>query len=186
MTETLANRAFYYLRHGQTDWNLGGRAQGQTDVGLNDHGKAQASSAVPKLIRRGITAVCASPLRRARETASIIGNELRVPIHIVDDLKEASWGECEGMLKGSWFEEWKDGVTPADAEPFDLFIARALRGLNTALALGERVLVVAHGGTYWAVERATGIPIGHDLSNCTPVYHEPPSTPMHRWNVEMP
>jgi broad specificity phosphatase PhoE len=32
----------YYVRHGETDWNLGGRLQGRRDTSLNARGQAQA------------------------------------------------------------------------------------------------------------------------------------------------
>ena len=177
----LEHRSFYYLRHGQTEWNLSGRAQSQQDVELNATGRAQAASAIPKLLQTGITAICVSPLKRALETASIISAALQIPTLVVDDLKEACWGECEGARKGAWFEQWKAGVTPVGAEPFDEFIGRGLRGLNTALESGERVLIVAHGGTYWAVESATGVRLEEDAPNCTPIYHSAPSQKGSRW-----
>jgi probable phosphoglycerate mutase len=179
----LKNRSFYYLRHGQTEWNLSGRAQGQQDLELNATGRSQAASAIAKLLRTGITAICVSPLKRALETASIIGAALQVPTLVVDDLKEACWGECEGSLKGAWFEKWKAGVTPAGAEPFVEFLGRGLRGLNTALGSGERVLIVAHGGTYWAVGSAIGVRLEEDVPNCTPIYHSAPSQKGSPWTL---
>jgi broad specificity phosphatase PhoE len=182
----LKHRPFYYLRHGQTDWNLEHRAQGQQDVDLNDTGRAQAEAAVLGLLDKGIATICCSPLKRARETASILGKALGVPIVIVEDLKEANWGVREGEYRGAWFSEWRSGaVTPARAEPYDAFLLRALQGINTALECTGPVLIVAHGGIYWAVEKETEIPLGDAVPNCTPVFHEPPSSGRPRWSVEV-
>ncbi len=183
--EIMMHQPFYYLRHGQTEWNLEHRAQGQKNVELNNTGRAQAEEAIPKLVNKGIVTICSSPLKRAHETASIIGKALGIPIVIVDDLKEASWGECEGQQKGSWFLNWKKGITPTNAEPYSNFLLRALKGMNIALECTGPILVVAHGGTYWAVEKETKILLGEDVPNCTPVFHQPPSTARTHWSIEV-
>jgi broad specificity phosphatase PhoE len=92
---------FYYLRHGQTDWNLEHRAQGQQDVALNETGRIQVHQALAKLQGKKIASICCSPLVRAHESASIIGEALSLPVVVVDDLKEAAWGVFEGQKKVS-------------------------------------------------------------------------------------
>lgn len=182
----LRTKPFYYLRHGQTNWNLEHRAQGQQDVPLNEAGRAQAAHALPKLFAKGITTIISSPLRRAKETASILAESLGIPVVVIDSLKEASWGECEGLPKGEWFSLWRSGANnPANAEPYDEFLMRALTGLNMALEYPGPVLIVAHGGTYWAVERATQFELSEDVPNCTPVFHDPPLTAGSHWRVEI-
>jgi broad specificity phosphatase PhoE len=61
----------YLARHGQTAWNLEKRLQGATDNALNDTGKAQARQLGEKLKGVGFSAVYASSLARARETAAL-------------------------------------------------------------------------------------------------------------------
>jgi broad specificity phosphatase PhoE len=177
-------KPFYYLRHGQTDWNLEHRAQGQQDVPLNETGRIQVHQALAKLRGKKIASICCSPLVRAHESASIIGDALSLPVVVVDDLKEAAWGVFEGQKKGVWFERWKKGETPAGAEPYDVFIERALRGVNAALLHPSPVLIVAHGGTYWAVEQHTHNAQAEDIPNCTPVRHLPPTQSQTGWLVE--
>jgi broad specificity phosphatase PhoE len=175
---------FYYLRHGQTDWNLEHRAQGQQDVELNHTGRMQAVQAVTKLRGKGIASICCSPLSRARESASIIGLALSLPVVVIDDLKEAAWGVFEGQAKGPWFNLWKDGKTHEGAEPYEAFLHRALRGINLALQEQAPVLIVAHGGTYWSVEKHSRISLTEDIPNCTPVFHQPPPLGQAAWLVE--
>lgn len=89
------------VRHGQTDWNLGRRIQGSTDIPLNDTGRAQALETAVALRAevRGDTIVVASDLSRASETAEIIAAELGLAApRLYPELRERSYGEAEGML----------------------------------------------------------------------------------------
>lgn len=179
----LTPRRFYFLRHGETDWNRAHVAQGQTDVELNDAGRAQAAAAAPLLLGRGITRVVASPLRRARETAGIVARTLHLPVVVIEELKEAAWGRCEGTPMGEWFREWKLGRTPEGAEPYEEYLERARRAVDAALQFEAPVLVVAHGGTYWAIERETGVRLPGEIPNSTPMVHEPPTAARPAWAV---
>ena len=63
--------AFWFLRHGETDWNAQNLSQGNVDIPLNETGLAQARSASLLLRGKGIRSVISSPLSRARVTADI-------------------------------------------------------------------------------------------------------------------
>ena len=93
----LTRQPFWFLRHGETDWNRAGRCQGRTDVPLSTKGEAQAHSAVPHLRHLGINAICSSPLKRARHTADIVGQELGVPVIDVQGLEEMDVGPYEAL-----------------------------------------------------------------------------------------
>src|SRR4051812_28946520 len=105
----LAERSFYYLRHGETDWNRAHRAQGHNDIPLNETGIAQARAAIAALAGCGIATVCTSPLSRARTTAEIINEALRRPLVVIDQLKECGYGVAEGQGRGDWFRHWRGG-----------------------------------------------------------------------------
>ncbi len=67
----------HLLRHGQTDWNVEpARCLGWQDVGLNETGRAQARARGCALRGRGIELIVTSHLRRARETAELVREEL--------------------------------------------------------------------------------------------------------------
>jgi len=176
----LVERTFYYLRHGETDWNREHRAQGHNDIPLNQTGIAQAYAAVPALARCEIATVCTSPLARARRTAEIINETLGRPLVVIDELKECGYGAVEGQARGNWFRAWREGGVIEGAETFEGFIARALGGLNAALAHPGPVLIVAHAGVYWAIQRYARLERSF-LENCRPVRHEPPSAAVPGW-----
>ena len=64
------------LRHGQTDWNVALRLQGQSDIDLNEVGREQARSVAAALAALEPAAVAASDLSRARETAELVAGGL--------------------------------------------------------------------------------------------------------------
>lgn len=89
-------KRLYFLRHGETDWNLDGKMQGQQDIPLNSTGRDQAYNAGLVLQHQPIKRIISSALLRAYETASIVNSFLNVPITASTDLNEISAGICEG------------------------------------------------------------------------------------------
>lgn len=177
----MLEKDFYFVRHGQTDWNLAHRAQGQTDVPLNEEGRRQAHQAAKAAAQLEIGTICCSPLSRALDTAQIIQGENGARIEILDELIECSWGEREGERRGVWYEAWKRGLeTPPGAEPYDEFIERARGAINRALGFPGPVLIVAHGGVYWAVQIHATRELGTSLPNAQIVKHTAP-TEAHPW-----
>lgn len=110
------------VRHGQTDWNLAGRYQGQSDVALNATGRAQAISIAQVLRNQPFAALYSSDLGRARETAEIIGDALSLPVQFEPRLREIHQGEWEGQLstliQARYADLWqKRLVDPASVRP---------------------------------------------------------------------
>jgi 2,3-bisphosphoglycerate-dependent phosphoglycerate mutase len=88
---------FYIFRHGQTDWNKEKRIQGHIDTHLNENGREQAKRIAPLLQDKGIEAIYSSDLSRAFETANIVAEELKLKIIKEARLREAQFGEAEGL-----------------------------------------------------------------------------------------
>ena len=89
--------AWYLVRHGETGWNRSGRIQGHTDVPLNAHGRRQMTVLARRLAGRNFSAVYASDLSRATESAETIVEGREASIEIDSDLREFSYGEWEGL-----------------------------------------------------------------------------------------
>ncbi|WP_419905757.1 histidine phosphatase family protein [Kiloniella sp.] len=180
----LLKKEFYYIRHGQTDWNAAGRMQGFTDIPLNETGRQQAYQAAEAIKGTEIATICASPLGRALETAKILNEVLNCELIILDDLKEAGFGNQEGLVDDGWFEAWKDGeFTPEGAETRAAFIERATAGINKAIDRPGPVLIAAHGGLYGAIKHHFGIPDNQVLPNCALAHHAPPTAEHQNWQL---
>ncbi len=165
----IARRAFWFLRHGETDWNGTGRWQGRTDVPLNARGEEQARAAGPLLRAAGIEVICTSPLQRARRTADLVAEALAVPVVAIPGLEEFDVGPYEGRTEGHWLQPWQSDAEIAGVELFSSFRHRVADAVNRALGHGGEVLVVAHGGVFWALERLCGSAGLSRLANCQPV-----------------
>ncbi|TLS52551.1 histidine phosphatase family protein [Paenibacillus antri] len=139
-----------WIRHGVTDWNLERRAQGQTDIPLNDAGRAQARLVAERLkCEEAWDIVYSSDLSRARETADTIGAALRLPVRVDARLREISFGTLEGTTPdervlqfGSSWESMDFGRESPEAAAArgESFVADVLDRHP-----GERVLIVSHG-----------------------------------------
>lgn len=90
----------YILRHGQTEWNVLRRLQGQSDIPLNGNGISQARERAAFFVDRHLNVVYSSPLQRARLTAELVTEGLDIPIINDDRLKEMCFGVDEGHIPG--------------------------------------------------------------------------------------
>ena len=170
----LVPQAFWFLRHGETDWNAKNLSQGAVDIPLNETGLAQARVAAGKLRNRGITTILCSDLSRAKVTAEIVSEQLGLPVQVDPALREVSFGVQEGQPMSEWFSEWVAGtITPDGAESFRALRVRASGAINRALALPAPVLVVAHGAFFRAIRAEMGLEPNFRTPNATPLFCEP-------------
>jgi probable phosphoglycerate mutase len=172
--ETLVRTPFWYLRHGETDWNARGLSQGNVDIPLNDTGFAQAQTAAALLRGRGIASIVASPLSRARVTAEIAAAALGLSVETDDGLREVSFGVQEGHVMSEWFNDWvAERFTPEGAESFAALRRRAVGAINRALTRPAPVLVVAHGALFRALRAEMGLEVNIRMPNAIPTLCAP-------------
>jgi len=165
---------FWFLRHGQTDYNAAGLSQGALDISLNDTGREQAQRAAPLLIGQGIVEIVTSPMRRTMETTAIVNAGLHLPVHVEPDLREVVFGGMEGKPLLPWFPEWMEGrMTPPGAESFADLRTRAAGAMARVLARPGPVLVVAHGGIFRALRDLMGLPKEGLTQNAVPLFCRP-------------
>jgi broad specificity phosphatase PhoE len=182
---SLAPISFWFLRHGETDWNAQGISQGNVDIPLNATGIAQARAAAQKLRNRGIATIVSSPLSRAKVTAEFVGEALNLPVAIDPDLREVRFGVQEGQPMSGWFTDWISGAfTPEGAETFAALRARAVAAANRATAKPPAVLIVAHGALFRSLRAAMGIEPVMRTQNAVPIFCEPPRNGESAWTLQ--
>jgi len=166
-------------RHGQTVWNVESRFQGQTDIPLNDTGRAQAVRAARMLAALEPDAIVCSDLQRAAETARALGRLTGLPVKEDKDLRERSGGEWEGLTSAEIRAGWPDEYTkwqPPGGDPVDEVadtVAAAIERHVADLPQGGLLVAVGHGASLrLGIARLLGLPedawdaLG-GLSNCS-------------------
>lgn len=152
------------LRHGQSEWNAVGKWQGAADSPLTHLGRIQACETGSLLRSLGIdfSAVWASDLQRAAETALFIGTELGLDGHKIDArLRESEAGEWQGLTQSEIETQWPGYLAahrrPPSFEEFESVAERALSALrdiaNDAIGTDRILLVVTHSGVIRTVIR---------------------------------
>ena len=160
------------VRHGETDWNLQARAQGQIDTPLNDKGKAQAERIASRLSSETFAAAYSSDLSRVVETARPVMRGRDVPIAYTEELREKHFGDWEGMTFeeirakhprgfGRMFSDDSDFAAPGGGETDRDLCARAAAFAERIRAAhpDDDLLIAAHGGSLRAlIASLIGIP----------------------------
>jgi broad specificity phosphatase PhoE len=164
----------WLIRHGQTDWNLTGRWQGQAPhaPGLNETGQAQALVVRDLLTEIHVSAIYSSDLLRARQTAELIAKPLGLTVTLEPRLREVNLGEWEGMLGSDIesrypleIEERKRDPLHAHAPNGESPLEVAKRVITAVDEIADRhpndsVLIISHGVSLAVIIcHAQGIPL---------------------------
>jgi len=163
----------FLIRHAQTVWNRDRRYQGWQDSPLSEIGRSQAEAVGRALAKEPLTAVYASTLGRARDTAEAIAAHHGLPVRAEDAFREMAFGEWEGLAFDDckakdpdryrlWADEPHRFCPPGGGETLDDVRRRVLAGLERLRAEhdDQSVCLVAHGiSARIIILEALGLPL---------------------------
>ena len=151
-------------RHGESDWNRDGRWQGHADRPLSERGRTQALKLAERLARVDLDAIYSSDLQRATETAEIVASTRGLEVKTLPSLREVDVGSWSGLTRAEaeqrypeGYRRWLAGLEGwDDGETYDQMSVRVLEAIQEIAGAhpGERLLVLAHGGSIRAVHAA--------------------------------
>ena len=154
------------IRHGETSWNVDTRIQGHLDIPLSANGRWQAERLAEALRDEPITAIYASDLTRAWETAQFVGQVQGLPVIKEIGLRERDFGDFEGktfaeieVLLPDQSMRWRKrdpDFYPAGGESLVMLRTRVLEAAERLAAQhpGEQIALVCHGGVMDVLYRA--------------------------------
>ena len=195
-------------RHGQTDYNLQGRIQGQVDIPLNDTGRQQAQRAADDIAALGPTRIVSSPLVRARDTAEVLASLTGLSVEIDPGLMEKSFGTWEGLkaadIKKQWPDHYATWRAGGDLPQFRIEgrrktaerVGETLKAIAADAGKDDVIVVVSHGA---ATNLGATYLLGMDtqqwfglrgMSNCCYALmrtnRRPPKWSVVKWNAGPP
>lgn len=152
-----------WIRHGEPEGGV--KYRGSLDDPLSDTGWQQLRASTSQALAAGTRwdAVICSPMRRCHAFAREVAQQHGLPLQVVPDLRELSFGELEGLTPKEAWRQYPDLLTrlwqapeqhtPPGGEPFTAFIRRVQQAIESLLTqyAGQHVLVVAHGGVIRAM-----------------------------------
>lgn len=158
------------IRHGETPWNAVRRLQGHIDIPLNAEGQRQADAMGRALQGETLSAIVASDLQRARQTAQALASHHALPVQSDAQLRERCYGAFEGLLYAdieqrypleyaAWQARHVDALMPPGeriGESFRQFYRRVVDGITAWAGRhdGQTIALVAHGGVLECAYRA--------------------------------
>lgn len=172
---------FYYVRHGQTLFNILGRLQGWCDSPLTEKGIADAERASAALADIPFTKACSSSSPRAARTAEIILKHHDIPLKTYDDLREFDYGMLDGektaaipledLLARRKTGSWAD-VGGEDSAMICTRIRKLFASLAEQFCDKDQVLIVSHG-TYamFLMKELLGIDLDEYRRQCSDSEH---------------
>ncbi|GAA0502932.1 phosphatase PhoE [Salinibacillus aidingensis] len=139
------------IRHGLTDWNVERKAQGQTDVQLNEVGQRQAEVLATRFQKGEWDLIVTSPLSRAADTANAVARHTGLSVIKDARLQERGFGEIEGTTElervKKYGENWRE--LDLGREGTEAVTQRSVACVEEFCQAyeGKRILFVSHGAT---------------------------------------
>ncbi len=149
----------YFVRHGESEANVLNEFSNRgLKHGLTKKGKTQTVTLAQKLINFKIDYIYSSPLLRAQQTAKILSDKLKIPVKVVDELREHDCGLEGKSDKASWnryaklMDNWMLHNNYSDSietgESYTDLKDRFIPFINKILTLNQNVVMVGHGALY--------------------------------------
>jgi broad specificity phosphatase PhoE len=155
----VSEAALLLIRHAESSWNAAGRWQGHGDPPLSDRGRAQANALARELSQEAIDVLVSSDLRRAAETAAILGQARGLQPKWNPRLRELDIGDWEGLTRDQIERTAGDVLRRFDAGDFDVRPGGGenLREIEQRAFSAVTELVDAHPGRRLAVVTHLGV-----------------------------
>ncbi|WP_437201208.1 histidine phosphatase family protein [Planctomicrobium sp. SH664] len=145
--------SIFVIRPGETDFDLQDRVQGTLNLPLNAQGTAQVERMVEELRDCEIDTIYASPTEPALSSAQLLGEELEIPVKVLDQLGNLDLGLWQGLSfaeirqkQPRVYRQWEDApesVCPPLGETLDEAHTRVARALKKPMRRGGDYAVVA-------------------------------------------
>lgn len=132
----------FLVRHGQTEWNHRGLAQGHTDIELDEEGRLQSARLANSIEDEPLDWVLSSDLKRSTQTAQALGR----PVEFDPALRERSFGDWEGIPYEQVRERLSQTDQPPNGESFEHLWTRIGAAAQRIRERKGNGLVVTHGG----------------------------------------
>jgi len=165
----------YFIRHGQTNWNLQKKIQGITDIPLNETGIREAQSAAVEISKKKWDRIISSPLSRAQKTAEILNQNIGLPIETDQRLCEFDLGDLEGKpLSHLTPDVWRmlaeePGKLKAEGLPLAY---RRISAFMREISKEPDTLIVMHSGLFKIISYYLRHPDGFDYNLFAPDYRD--------------
>ena len=162
------NSRLILIRHGETNWNLEGRFQGQIDIPLNKNGKKQALAARSFLKNIQINKAFSSSMSRPIETAQIIlKDHQNIELELKENLVEIGHGLWEGKLESEIKKEWSDLLDQWQNSPETVQMPEG----ETIQQVSSRSIKCWESICKSLKPEETGLVVAHDAVNKTILCH---------------
>jgi probable phosphoglycerate mutase len=147
-----------FIRHGETDWNVEKRIQGQIDIALNESGRKQAQAMAENATQHKFSAIYSSDLQRASDTANMLAQKYELQIIKLPQLRERHFGIFQGLTAAEGKVQFSDAhalyhsrdpdYAFENGESMHHFAARVEAAVThmTQQHKGKSIAAVTHGG----------------------------------------
>jgi broad specificity phosphatase PhoE len=189
MTLPLFPKSFYFIRHGESEWNKMNKfAGGQIDTILTDLGREKALDRMPVFNKLSPmpTHIIHSTLSRAADTAAILNQDRNIPMIANYNLREIDAGEWAGMDNHEVKQKWIGGFSAPNGESLNDFAIRIQKAFNEILSKDDysTPLIVAHGRIVNAIDTIYKIPMRSlQVQNCEILKFIPSTKNQYPWDV---